>query len=793
MDPRGHAGGSFVTVALDDAGNRAPGELASLDTHRPTFHRHGNRWFRSQLALDAMASTDSLAFTSESPTLNRSFSTSALASSADDTAAATATGQRHASVEPRQTAAVRAGSMDFAPVTPRHGARGGETSTRRVAEGRYRSRIGVQSRKSAPVLRLMAYEGVNPPQGVRFDATMSPGVSMTVADDNGELYIVRSPNPMQSPTFEKMLPVDEVVGYTTSGKTTPIQEVDEEPRSPRGACGADLDADASSGSPQLPASPTAAPSRTDAVLPETLMGLGVTLPRVGSSARAAGSERPPSQARPQTEAAQPSALQPHNPARTSMAGAPPKDDAPQSPRASSNLTRMAHLPPKPRKEEAQHLTAFLTMMRSSKATERQRAEARAQDRRRRMSEDAQKGRVWKEEILPCWTRAREQPRYRELWWGGIPAQLRTRLWARACGNALMLPQTLYARALDIARDAQRRGKFPAALLAQVERDVAGTLPTLRLFDHKTGPLWADLTNILHALIAIRADEAAQREKEALDDFAPLMRKYALHVRGSASLAAVLVMNMPPAQALIALLNLVAGRSWLKAIYQLDRDNHDNAAQPGAAAAAGSDRREDGDGTRGDKSARDDGSHMRSSARGGAPTAEEARERTRAEQVTDELLGFERIYSTLLSERMPSVYANLHKCEIRPQMYVREWIRTLFVPWLEIDAVMHLWDIILLDDTDATLYRIALALVELLEPRLYVHDPAELRPILRGTHPGVLRVWRRETDAHDTRAPRDRIYAQYCIDEAAVFGALKAQESWWKDLTFRRLMTRELRL
>ena len=58
----------------------------------------------------------------------------------------------------------------------------------------------------------------------------------------------------------------------------------------------------------------------------------------------------------------------------------------------------------------------------------------------------------------------------------------------------------------------------------------------------------------------------------------------------------------------------------------------------------------------------------------------------------QLQGYERVFNALLAERMPHIYANLHKASVRPDEYVREWIRTLFVPWVEIDTAAHLWDI-----------------------------------------------------------------------------------------------------
>ena len=100
---------------------------------------------------------------------------------------------------------------------------------------------------------------------------------------------------------------------------------------------------------------------------------------------------------------------------------------------------------------------------------------------------------------------------------------------------------------------------------------------------------------------------------------------------------------------------------------------------------------------------------------------------------------------------------------------------------------------LLDYGDSVLFRISLAFLELLEPRLFIRDRDELVSVLQGTNKGVLRVWRRELDgtSDDTSPPTDMIYAQYRMNEESIFDRLHAQDTWWKDMTLQRLLDREL--
>ncbi|WFD23882.1 hypothetical protein MEQU1_002576 [Malassezia equina] len=272
----------------------------------------------------------------------------------------------------------------------------------------------------------------------------------------------------------------------------------------------------------------------------------------------------------------------------------------------------------------------------------------------------------------------------------------------------------------------------------MEHDISQTLPSLRLFEAGTGPLHEDLKNVLMAFAFVRADEASQREGQSIPDLFTLYEKYTIYVPGTASLAAMLLLNMTPAQALLALMNLISSKPWLKAMYKLGLRQSDSESR------------------------------------------------------SSELLGYDRVFNALLAERMPEIYANLHKMNIRPLEYLHGWIQTLFVPWLEIDTVSHLWDIIFLDEGEATLFRIALAVMELLEPRLYVRERDELLSVLHGTNPAAIRIWRRESGSPDDQTPpRDQIYVQYMLTEQGVFRCLYAQDVWWKDLTLQRLLDREL--
>ncbi|KAN0065104.1 hypothetical protein ACQY0O_001600 [Thecaphora frezii] len=489
-------------------------------------------------------------------------------------------------------------------------------------------------------------------------------------------------------------------------------------------------------------------------------------------------------------------------------------------------TRMTTLPPKQKAEEIKHRVDFEKMMMMHKELERKRQEELEEKRRQKEEEQRASLVRWEKEILPSWTRARKDEELRKLWWKGAPPSIRGRVWALAIGNAMMLPRNLLEQAEKrIAPPGQGGGdrrEIPAAVMRKIEEDIAEALPSLKLFQKFTGPLYDDLLRICRAFVLVRmeqvdemtaagnADRSAARmqaghlQPQASSDRAqgetvsddPMWaqdeytrRGIQLYQRGLSTLSAILLINLPATTAFICLLNLINSKAWLKALYSLSP----TVAPSGMA--------------------------------GGGPRGRVAELSPKEKGIR----GFERVFETLLADQMPKVYANLlaqnvniHAC------CVRDWATQLWGSWLDCDTVMRLWDVVLLDETDSLIYRTSLALVQTLESRLYVPDRAELESVLRGTNRAALSIWRRDKElsgelsfgpspssssehlssststapapapAAKTRrdsanevVPKDYIYEQYGIREETIFDALEEQKAWWKPSTLSRLLDREL--
>lgn len=77
----------------------------------------------------------------------------------------------------------------------------------------------------------------------------------------------------------------------------------------------------------------------------------------------------------------------------------------------------------------------------------------------------------------------------------------------------------------------------------------------------------------------------------------------------------------------------------------------------------------------------------------------------------------------------SVYFNFKQHQVSPAAYLPDWILPLFLDHLPFEACARVWDVLLLEG-DSFLYRAALAILAVLEPRLFFPDSRELLELLR---------------------------------------------------------------
>ena len=76
-----------------------------------------------------------------------------------------------------------------------------------------------------------------------------------------------------------------------------------------------------------------------------------------------------------------------------------------------------------------------------------------------------------------------------------------------------------------------------------------------------------------------------------------------------------------------------------------------------------------------------------------------------------------------------VYFNFKQHQVSPASYLPEWLIPLFLDHLPFEACARLWDVLFLEG-DAFLFRASLAILAVLEPRLFFPDKQELLELLR---------------------------------------------------------------
>ncbi|KAJ9097223.1 hypothetical protein QFC21_004892 [Naganishia friedmannii] len=341
-------------------------------------------------------------------------------------------------------------------------------------------------------------------------------------------------------------------------------------------------------------------------------------------------------------------------------------------------TRMVHLPPKSREEDAVHLERWKEMMEQSRVADENRQaerEYRRLEMERRLAADMP---VWETEVLnpamagaqaggDAWSsRIRGNPKLRDMWFRGVPSHLRGRAWSLAIGNDLTLSKDAFRQYHSRARKAIQSERFPQDILDAIEHDTSETLRVIKLFQAGS-PMHDELKDLLHAWSCLRAFYSG---------------------------------------------------------------------------------------------------------------------------ITDEVEAYYRIFETLQGELFPKIYANCKHLGVRlPSSY----FTTVFIHQLSFEAAARVWDVILLEG-DSHIFRIALAILAILEPRLYFPDRKEITSILEGSNPASLAIVARERERAKQKglpfvADIDGVLTSLGVTEDAIFDTLQHDD--WKESRFNRLCQREL--
>lgn len=213
--------------------------------------------------------------------------------------------------------------------------------------------------------------------------------------------------------------------------------------------------------------------------------------------------------------------------------------------------RPLNLPSKNREEMERHQREYEAMVEAAKRKEQQELKKKKKQMQRQLRQEERlvaAAQIWTKDILPNWESMKNSKKARELWWHGIPTNVRGKVWRLAIGNDLNITPELYeicvSRAADKIRQMDEAPALPTTSMSDpskessvelIKLDVSRTFPQLCIFQ-KGGPYHDLLHSLLGAYVCYRPDVG--------------------YVQGMSFIAAVLLLNMEVADAFICFANLL---------------------------------------------------------------------------------------------------------------------------------------------------------------------------------------------------------------------------------------------
>ncbi|XP_064601801.1 TBC1 domain family member 12-like isoform X2 [Liolophura sinensis] len=318
--------------------------------------------------------------------------------------------------------------------------------------------------------------------------------------------------------------------------------------------------------------------------------------------------------------------------------------------------RPMNLPSKSPEEELRHRQEYEAMVEAAKKKELKELRQKKKQLQQQLKQEDQRvacAKFWSHEVLPNWENMHNNKKTRDLWWLGLPPNVRGKVWKLAIGNDLNITSELYEICLSRAKDkmnlfdvepgepsgpSESSSEPPSSKEASVELiklDVARTFPQLCIFQ-KGGPYSELLHSLLGAYACYRPDVG--------------------YVQGMSFIAAVLLLNMDVADAFICFANLL-NKPCQVAFFRMDE------------------------------------SLMKS---------------------------YFQTFEEFFKENMPRLHQHFVQLSLTPEVYVIDWMFTLFSKSLPLDVACRVWDVFCRDGEEF-LFRTALGILKMYEDILLQMD------------------------------------------------------------------------
>ncbi|XP_051770482.1 TBC1 domain family member 12 isoform X3 [Ctenopharyngodon idella] len=313
--------------------------------------------------------------------------------------------------------------------------------------------------------------------------------------------------------------------------------------------------------------------------------------------------------------------------------------------------RPANLPAKSEEEAQRHRQEYDEMVAEAKKRELKEAQKKKKQMKERFKQEesiANAMVVWNNEILPNWESMRGLRRVRDLWWQGLPPNVRGKVWSLAIGNELNITSDLYEIFLSRAKERWKSFRETGSEIESdvdsadressldvIKLDISRTFPSLFIFQ-KGGPYHDLLHSVLGAYTCYRPDVG--------------------YVQGMSFIAAVLILNLEEADAFIAFANLL-NKPCQMAFFRVDHEL---------------------------------------------------------------MLKYFAAFEVFFEENLPRLFSHFQSYNLTPDLYLIDWIFTLYTKSLPLDVACRVWDVFCRDGEEF-LFRTGLGILRLYEEVLLQMD------------------------------------------------------------------------
>lgn len=323
------------------------------------------------------------------------------------------------------------------------------------------------------------------------------------------------------------------------------------------------------------------------------------------------------------------------------------------------------LPSKDPEEEERHRVEYDAMVEAARRKEQKEAKQRKRHMEQQLKHEeamASALQVWNNEILPSWETMRSSRRTRELWWMGIPSSVRGKVWELAIGNDLNLTTELYEICLNRARERLKFAREQQQMLIGSDTDSLCSFSSLSMSEPSSSKeasvelIKLDVSRTFPQLCIFQKGGPYHELLQSLLGAYVCYRPDVGYVQGMSFIAAVLLLNMDVRNAFICFANLL-NRPCQIAFFRLD-----------------------------------------------------------------EILikSYFETFEEFFEENLPKLLYHFRKQNLTPDLYIIDWMFTLYAKSLPLDVASRVWDVFCRDGEEF-LFRTALGILKLYQDILLNMD------------------------------------------------------------------------